>query len=271
MKTLFRARFLLIAAVCCAVAIGSAQQAAPKPNVTSLLAKLYSKEESERAKAFTRLRANPANLRNPSVRTALITLLDHENHELDAQLAEAQKKGYPDEGDNAAWAEYYSDLLDAVDSFADWNDARQACILVEASSSDDSAFAAKIADHAKVTVPCLMKRSKSPISINRPVSIPVLVQAIHKGKSTLDAGTVQSARRMVLDGLRDKNDAVRGSTVDALGEYGDADMISALRKVAETDPSPEVDGHSTRKAAAQAIAAIQKRAVVGDSRATPQR
>jgi len=56
--------------------------------------------------------------------------------------------------------------------------------------------------------------------MNRSVSIPVLAQAIHKGKNTLDPGTVQSAKRMVLDGLRDNDEGVRGSTVDALGKYG---------------------------------------------------
>ena len=49
----------------------------------------------------------------------------------------------------------YSDLLSAVDSFANWNDPRQACILVNAGSSDDSAFATEVADHAKVAIPCL--------------------------------------------------------------------------------------------------------------------
>jgi hypothetical protein len=47
--------------------------------------------------------------------------------------------------------------------------------------------------------------------------------------------------------------------VDALGKFGGADMISALKEVAANDPSPEVEGHSIRKSAAEAIAAIQKR------------
>jgi hypothetical protein len=37
-------------------------------------------------------------------------------------------------------------------------------------------------------------------------------------------------------------------------------MIPALREVAANDPSPEVEGHSIRKSAAEAIAEIQKRA-----------
>ena len=47
--------------------------------------------------------------------------------------------------------------------------------------------------------------------------------------------------------------------MNALGSYGGKDMVTALRRVAETDPSPEVEGSSIRKAVAEAIAAIQKR------------
>ena len=41
-------------------------------------------------------------------------------------ILEAQgKRDIQHEGDNAEFAEYFSDLLGAVDSFADWNDPRQ--------------------------------------------------------------------------------------------------------------------------------------------------
>lgn len=227
--------------------------------VTQLLARLHSDEELERAKAFGQLHSDPVNLKNPAVRAALLDLLDRENHEFDSQLAEAQKRGYPDEGDNEAWSEYYSDLVSTVDSFADWTNPRQACILVNAGSSDDSAFATEVADHARVTIPCLMKRSESPISINRAVAVPVLVRALGRAKGTLDVGTVQAARQTVLAALQDPDEAVRSFTVHALGKFGTEDMIAPLRKVAETDPSPEVQGQSIRKAAVDAIAAIEKR------------
>lgn len=107
-------------------------------------------------------------------------LLDRDNHELHSQLVEAQRKGYPDEGDNEGFAEYYGEILDIVHSFADWNDPRQACILVNANSSDDSSFAAEVADHAKATIPCLMQRSKSAVSMSRAVAVPVLVQALQR-------------------------------------------------------------------------------------------
>ena len=242
-----------------------------KASVTVLLAKLHSTKEPEREEAFEKLRTNPASLQSPKVRTALLELLERENHENDSQLAEAQKKGYPDEGDNEGYAEYYGDLLGIVDSFADWNDSRQACILAEGAYNDDSAFAAKIVAHAKVTVPCLLKKSQSPISMNRAVTVPVLVRVLGEAKGSLDPTTALAARQIVLRALQDPDEAVRAFTVNALGRHGGEDMIPALRKVAEADPEPEVDGHSIRRLAADAIAAIQKRAVAIDPGVTPHR
>lgn len=255
-------KILSVAALAFTATILSFTQQNPphKADIDALLVKLRSNDGGVRAEAYEQLRSDPMALRSAKVKAAFLDLLDRENHELDAQLVEAQKEGYPDRGDNAGYAEYYSDLLDAVDSFADWNNPRQACILVNASSSDDSAFAAEIANHAKVTIPCLMKRSEGPITVNRAVTVPVLVQALAKGKDSLDPGTAQAVRQIVLGALNDPDEGVRAFTVHALGRFGSEDMIAALRKVAETDPSPEVQGHSIKKAAAEAIAAIQKRA-----------
>jgi hypothetical protein len=253
------ALFVTISLFAIGVSCWGQEKASNKAGVTVLLARLHSAKESERMEAFEQLRSNPANLKSPKVRAALLDLLDRENRELDSQLLEAQKKGYPDEGENEEYAEYYSQVLDTVDSFADWNDPRQACILVDASSSDDSAFAAEIAGHARVTVPCLIRRSESAISMNRAVSVPVLVQALGKAKGTLDQGTAQTARRIILRAFQDSDEAVRAFTVRALGRYGTEDMIPALRKVAESDPSPGVDGQSIGTSAVEAIAAIEER------------
>jgi len=116
-----------------------------------------------------------------------------------------------------------------------------------------------------------MKRSASVISMNRAASVPVLVQALAKAKDTLDPGTVQSASRIVLGALQDPDELVRALTIHALAGFGAEDTIPALRKVAEADPEPEVDGHSIRRLAADAIAAIQKRAVAIDPGVTPHR
>jgi hypothetical protein len=74
------------------------------------------------------------------------------------------------EAEDEGYAEYYRHVLGAVDSFADWSDPRQAFWSMQA-TTDDSAFAAEIAVHATITLPCLMKRSKSAISLKRTVTV----------------------------------------------------------------------------------------------------
>jgi hypothetical protein len=220
--------------------------------------KLRSENGRDRAGAFESIRSDTANLREPNVRKALLDLLDRENNELDRALAEAQKKNYPDTNDEGN-AMYYSDLLDMVDSFADWNEPRQACILVSAASSYGTAFADEIAAHPKTSIPCLLKRSKSEISMNRAVAVPILVEAVSKSDSNLDPSTVQASKQVILSALHDKDEAVRSFTVEALGDYGSADMIAPLREVAARDPGREIQGQSVRKSAAKAIEAIKKR------------
>jgi HEAT repeat protein len=99
----------------------------------------------------------------------------------------------------------------------------------------------------------------SDVSLTRAEAAPVLVQALSKAKGQLDAKTAQIARRAVLQALRDPKEVVRINTVEALGDVGGEDMIPALKEVVEKDNSPDVSGHSIRKRAAEAIAAIQKR------------
>jgi hypothetical protein len=255
-----RVPVIFIAISCATIIVSWGQQPTQAPSVAVLLRELHSNDLKVKVVALGQLRAHRANLQRSNVRTALIDLLDQENHDLDSRLLAAQSKGYPDEGDHSQWAEYYSDLVETVDSFVDWNDSRQACILVGAASSDDSAFAAELADHANVTIPCLIKRSQSTVSMNRAVTIPVLVQALAKVKGTLDSETLQAARNIVLAGLQDQDEAVRVFTVNAVGKYGGEDFIPSLSRVAETDLSPEIQGHSVRKEAVEAIAAIRRRA-----------
>src|SRR5208282_3303660 len=54
---------------------------------------------------------------------------------------------------------------------------------------------------------------------------------------SLDPGTAQAVRQIVLRALDDPEEGVRAFTVHALGKFGSEEMIAALRKVAETDPS----------------------------------
>ncbi len=83
------------------------------------------------------------------------------------------------------------------------------------------------------------KVAESAISMNRAVAVPVLVRALGKATGTVDSSTVLAAKLVVKGALQDPDEAVRSLTVHALGRYGTEDMIAPLRKVAETDPSPE--------------------------------
>ena len=235
-----------------------------KPSLGVLLERLHSEDEVQRSKAFEALRSNPKTLESQEVRAALIELLDRENQQLDAKLLQAQNSqdAEKDNVESEGYAEYYGYLLDTVDSFADWNDPRQACILVNAGSSPDSTFATEVAIHGKTTIPCLIRRSQSAVGMNRAVAIPVLVQALAKQKNNLDSGTVEKARQIVLKALRDSNEGVRSFTVLALSTFGEEDMVPALKDVARTDPAfdKESNSYAIREAASKATAAIKERA-----------
>lgn len=235
------------ALVCLGIASFAQHGSLQKSDVAPLLAKLGSKDAGERDVAFYRLRSDEAALQNPGVRSALISLLDRENHEADAGMHIGEGEGY---------GEYISDLLGTVESFADWNDQRQVCILVNAGANPDSTDASETAAHLKKAVPCLLVMSKR----NRVIAVPLLVEALANPQGNLDPNTIQTVRHVVLTALHDRDEAVRVFTIDALGKFGGQDMIPVLKMVAATDPAPEVHGHSIRKSASEAIAAIQKRA-----------
>jgi hypothetical protein len=241
---------LRVAVLACGAVIASfAQQGSlRKPDIEALLSKLGSRDGGDRDVALYRLRSDEAALRNIEVRSALISLLDRENREAEAGMHIGEGEGY---------GEYFSDLLGTVESFADWSDQHQVCILVNAGANPDSPVASEAAARMKKAVPCLLVMSKGR---NRVIAVPLLVEALAKSKDNLDPKTTQTIRRVVVAALRDSDEGVRVFTVDALRKFGGQDMIPALKVVAATDPAPEVQGHSIRKAAAKAIVAIQERA-----------
>jgi len=193
------------------------------------------------------------------VQKNLLDLLDREN-----QLIESlnRNSGGPpvEENYGEEYSEYIGELGETVDSFADWNDPRQVCIFVHEAYNPESRFAAKIAAHGKVAVPCLIQMYGSDVGLIRAEAAPLIVQALTKTSATsLDQNTILTAKQVVSKALHDPNEAVRINTIEALGNFGGEDMIPALKQVAETDPAPEVNGYSIRKWAVEAIAAIEKR------------
>jgi hypothetical protein len=229
-----------------------AQQAAKgEPRIVDLLAKFHSERWDERAAAFEQLRENPTAIQRPEVKSALLDLLDRENHLPPATAPQPENE--------EQYAEYVASLGDTVDSIANWKDPRQLCILAHTSYNTDSRFAATLAGVGKPVLPCLTQMAKSDRPADRFKSVSVLIQMRAKDPS-LDLGTAEKIRAITIRALHDPDDGVREFTVESLGDFGGEDMIPALREVAETDPAPEVQGISTRKHALKAIEKIQKRA-----------
>jgi hypothetical protein len=243
------------------VACLRAQQPANKSDIAGLLTQLKSDQWAERAKAYEQLSSEPKGLDNPKVKEALLDVLDRENRLIESTLRDSLGQVGVSDTYGEGFGEYVGDLGETVDSFANWSDSRQVCIFVHESYNPDSKFAAKIASHAKVAVPCLIQMYGSDVGLIRAKASPVLVQVLAKAKDQLDPNTIDKAKQVIARALRDPEDSVRSSSVRALGKFGGEEMIPALKQVSESDPSPEVQGHSIRKSALDAIAAIQKRAL----------
>jgi hypothetical protein len=170
---------------------------------------------------------DPAALRDPKVKAALVNLLDRQNKE-------------PIHGEEEDFADDTSWLSDTVARIVDWNDPRQVCVLANSVDLPD-----QLGDHTKVAVPCLLRRFKNGLNryapgpdISRGSVVAILVQASVRGKGHLDAATMQAVRQIILSALRDPDAGMKIDTVKALGSFGGEDMIQALKVVAATDSDP---------------------------------
>ena len=225
----------IMAATGAVTAVSGQLTSASSPSWVNLLVQLRSNDSEVRSGAFDQLRLDPTALRDPEVKAALVNLLDRENEETVT-------------GDEEDYSMYVDTLSDTVTKLVDWSDPRQVCILANSVYPP-----AELADHARIAVPCLLRRLKKnvPHTFQGQV-VAMMVQALAKGKRELDPAAMQAARQATLSGLHDPDEGVRMDTVNALGKFGGEDMIPALRVVAEKDPA-------IRKWAAEAIVAIQQR------------
>lgn len=244
-------------AACIAPPFACGQQAdTPTSSVSGLLAKLQSKDPTERSRSYEELRSDAEAMRSKEVQAALLDLLDREDREIESTL----RASHEQEGVGEGYAEYVAELGETVDSYADWADTHQVCILVQQAYEWNTRFAAKIAAHAKVSIPCLIQMYGSDAGLTRAEAAPTLVRALADGKDKLDAETAQKARQVILRALQDPSEAVRSKTVRSLERFGAPDMIPALKQVANSDPADGGD-HTfwIRKYAVHAIASIQSR------------
>jgi HEAT repeat protein len=120
----------------------------------------------------------------------------------------------------------------------------------------------ELADHAKASLSCLVKRFNNAPNAFRGKVVTMMVQALTKGRNEVDSATIQSTDEAILGALRDTDEHFRANTVRALGKFGGAEMIPALEQVAKTDKAVDKLDHSLliREYAVKAVAEIQKRA-----------
>ena len=251
--------FVLLAALSfVVVACRGQESAAGTTSHANQLRQLSSNDWTKRAQAYERLRSDLVELRQPNVRVALLDLLNRENHVVEKALRESHEQVGASGVYGEEYGQYVAELGETVDTFADWNDPRQVCIFTREAYDPGSQFAAKIASHANVSVPCLKEMYVSDLAVVRGNAAAVLVRTLGNSGS-LDAVTADEIRKIIMQALHDPKESVRSGTVSALGKFGGRDMLPALRQVAETDSAAEVQGHSIRTQAAKAIMAIEKR------------
>lgn len=225
----------------------------------SVLVGLHSPDWQQRADAYANLKEDRE---RPDVRDALLVLLDRENELIRKTLVESDGKVGVSEKYGEGYTAYYSQLLSTVDQTADWHDQRELCILAEASYNPDSQFGAKLAVQGGAAIaPCLIEKAQGSM-YDRYEAVPVLVQLLGVTKN-LSPAIQQQIRQAVTKALHDPD--LRLVTVEALGKFGNADVIPALQDIARSDQYSRVllDGtrrYDIREAAAKAIQLIQDRA-----------
>jgi hypothetical protein len=200
---------VLVVAICTATAVWSQEVQGSKATVSDLLAKLHSKDWTERSDAVDEIRSDPHALHSRKIQAALIDLLDWENRKADNAFREAGKQSHHDadtksgDGGGEGYGEYCAWLSQTVESFANWDDPREACILVNAAQVTYPSTPVEAAARAKAAMPCLLERAKSDLTINKEIVVPMLAEAIEKAHGTLDATTALTAKEIILGDLHD--------------------------------------------------------------------
>jgi HEAT repeat protein len=241
-----------------------------KPTVSELIEKLHSKDWTVRSDAVDEIRDDPEATSSRKVQTELISLLTREMEELDEESKKTQvrddqnaaantNESYEGEG----YGEYIDWLSGIINTFADWNNPEQVRLLVRAGDIEYPSSPTEAEVRAKAALPYILKRTGDKDA--RAIAVPMLVEALAKGRNGLDIKDIQNAKQIILTSLHDADVGVRGETVVALGNFGTLDAIPVLEVVARSDPASDkrIDTGATwfpiRELAIQAIGTIHKR------------
>lgn len=236
----------------------NAQQAAAS-TLDAAIVKLHSNNNGDRDKAYAQLKSDPAALRNPKLKAALLELLDRETRRM---------VGMPEAGDSVGdigsegFAEYFANLSSTVANIGDWDDSHQICILVRGAGVPPSHSSEEAATRERLALPCLREMSTGKSPLDRDTASRVLIELSARAGGALDPVVAQESKQMILNLLHDEDEGVRSETINSLEKFGTEDMIPALKQVAVSDPTMAKTSHNywLRGRASKAIAAIQKRA-----------
>ena len=181
-------------------------------SIPQLLAQLSSADWQQRSQALDMLVSNSGALQNGPVQNALLSTLNSENQLIEQTLR--MNQGVSDKyGED--YGEYYSRLLDAVTSFANFADPTTVQILVDSTYNPDSPFAQHLASYGNSIVPALTNLANSDVAIIRhttlsfigqivgiykpaslsPSSRNQLIQALVTGTSDPDIGVQKTASK----------------------------------------------------------------------------
>lgn len=225
----------------------------PKTDINDSLAKLHSANWTERYSGFSELSSAVGAMQTENVRNAILELLDREDQLIESTLRDSNEQIGVDDKYGEGYGEYVGQLGETADSFADWNNPHEVCVLVRQAYEWDGQYAGKVAAHPKTSIPCLIRAYKSDVGLSRAQAASTLVRALAVGEKDLDPETIQRAKQVILSAVQDPHDAVRSKTVRSLGRFGHPDMIPALAKLAQSDPV-------LKDTATKAISEIRKRA-----------
>jgi hypothetical protein len=240
------------------------QQEVYRPD--QLLANLRSNDPHTRVSGFEEIRSKPEMLRKANVHSALLDLLDLETREGNEQVRQGERRRAEHRDDNTDSiddnAMYMNDLLETVESFVNWHDYRQICLLAKEGAVLDSTDPRESAARAQVAMPCLQELSTSDLFMNRLNAVKIFVNLLSSAGASLDPETAGAIRKAVVVALRDRRVEVQWEAVDWLERLGTSDMIPALTELAQSAPRQDAtkDDVAVRKNAVKAIAAIQNRA-----------
>lgn len=238
-----------------------------KSDTTQLLAALKSDDPQAQSGAAEQSGSDSAAPQDPKGQAELLDALDLKTREDNEQIREGERRRAEHRNDNSepvnvdGDAMYMDDLLETIESFVNWHDSRQICLLARAGAGLDSTDARESATRAEVVLPCLQQLSKSDLFMDRLKAARISVALLAAAKSNLDSKAAGAMKQMVMLALHDKNVEVRWEAVDSLERDGGSDMIPALKELAESNAGPNAtkDELVLRKNAAKAIASIQQR------------